>query len=206
MNLEFYGAPGCGKTYLVELITGVDRSIIAQKARNKYVRILKKFSCYTPTSIVYRMKIGGIVNTNQLRWKYFDIEPQEMINSFIMVGSAYKLFTTKNFILDEGLIQRIISFSINFEVGEDDTKKIVSIFKPSLKNTRVVYIDCNRDQLFYSIEKRSRKIALMDFLNQETLIRYVDEYLDRCIYILNHFNFEFITRDCFDDFVSRNRK
>ena len=52
-RIEFFGLPGCGKTFLVEKITSIDRKTLSQKATNKISTNDKKLlSFLRPLSII----------------------------------------------------------------------------------------------------------------------------------------------------------
>ncbi len=54
MKMEFFGPPGCGKTYIVENIRGISRESIKAKANNPILSKIKKASRYSPISLYYK--------------------------------------------------------------------------------------------------------------------------------------------------------
>ncbi|MCB2893880.1 hypothetical protein JXX00_08070 [Streptococcus suis] len=48
MNIEFFGPPGTGKTYITEKLTGISRQEQKDNSHKKSIRLLKNFSKYSP--------------------------------------------------------------------------------------------------------------------------------------------------------------
>lgn len=204
MKLEFYGPPGCGKTYILEKLTGVDRTQIRKEATSETLQILKKLSKLTPYSIYYKLKLKRLLKNAVLQPLYHETDLDTMIDSIVLVATSYRINLKSKKVLDEGLIQRIISLSINYNISDESTLEIIKFFKPLLTHVKVVSIYLSQEDLLKSIKLRNRKESKMDFLEETVLEDFIQKYVRLCRIVTQNFHFEEITREDFDLFIERN--
>lgn len=206
MKIEFFGPPGSGKTYLRELVTGENRQQIREKATNPILTKIKYLSRYSPISIVYRYKIRRILADEKLEYRYHDTSVNSMIDSIVLVATTYKLNLKAGKILDEGIIQRIISFGINYELSTKTIIQIIDLFKENIEDVRVIYVYLSVPDIIDSIKKRNRKESKMDFFDENVLINFVTTYEQVCNDVAEYFNFQRITRIDFEHFAKEYKE
>lgn len=205
MRIEFFGPPGTGKTYLIEKLRNMDRETISKKATNPILLFLKKASRFSPISIKYKYQIKQIIKSKNLISKYHDTSLNSMIDSIVLVATAYKIKPKDDIVLDEGLVHRIISLGVNYNLPNESVIKIISLFQNLLLNRRVISITLEKTSIIESIKQRNRKISKMDFFEDGVLVDFIEHYIELCQVVTDHFNFEEITRDHFEEFVKENR-
>lgn len=206
MKIEFFGPPGCGKTYITEKLTGVSRSEIRAKATSPILSKIKQLSRYSPVSIMYRRKIRKLLMDVELKPVYHDTDVRTMVDSIVLVATTYKMNLKSKNILDEGLVQRIISFSVNYNLSEAKTVELVAMFEDLLQTIKVVSIELPVASIIDSIKDRGRKESKMDYFEEEVLETFVQQYVHLCSVLTKRFGFESITRDDFDRFIEENKK
>lgn len=206
MKIEFFGPPGCGKTYITEQLTGVDRSEIRARATSPVLSKIKKLSRYSPASIIYRNRLRKLLSDMDLKPIYHDTDVQTMLDSIVLVATSYKMNLKFKNVLDEGLIQRIISFSINYGLPESKVIQITELFEELLKDIKVVAIEVPIKEIISSIKDRGRKESKMDYFEDDILTKFVEQYVNLCKTLTKYFGFESITRDDFDKFIEENRQ
>lgn len=205
MTIEFFGPPGCGKTYLTEQLTGLNRQEIRKKATNPILAKIKFLSRYSPVSIWYRYQIRRIILTENLSYRFHETSLDTMIDSIVLVATSYKLNLRVKNVLDEGLVQRIISLGINYELSVEKIIQIINLFSSIVKKQKVIYIYSSIGDILIGIKDRNRKEAKMDFFDDDVLIEFVSRYEYVCNRVAKYFNFQSITREDFDRFVKENK-
>lgn len=206
MKIEFFGPPGCGKTYLTEQLTGKNREAIRKEATNPFLAKIKYLSRWTPLSLWYNYQLRKLLPTKNLNYKFHNTSITEMLDSIILVASTYKLFPKKRSLLDEGLVQRIISFGVNYELSDEKIINLIEYFCSNLKHVKVVYIALPIEETLSAIKERNRKEAKMDFLDEAQLLEFIQRYKHICERIATVYNFQKITRQEFEQFVEECRE
>ncbi|MGT2910905.1 hypothetical protein ACVR1I_04210 [Streptococcus cameli] len=205
MKIEFYGPPGCGKTYIVEKLTGTSRELIRKKATSPFLAKLKLLSKYSPQSLYFKRNVKKILKNESSQPLFHETDKNLMIDSIILVATSYKLKIGSKNILDEGLVQRIISLAINFGLSNEKTIELIAFFEPLLKEVKVVSVSLSFEELWDSIKKRGRKESKMDYFDDATLGAFVRRYIELCEVVTSTFKFEEITRADVNTFVERNK-
>lgn len=201
MRTEFFGLPGCGKTYLVEKITGIDRNRITKKATTPLILFVKKLSRFSPISLYYRFRIKKIIGNDKLRFVFHSTNIDEMIDSIVLVASAYKMKISPNGVLDEGIIQRVVSLGVNYNLDKKDIFNIITIFRNLLFDTEVIFVKISVYEAYDAIKERNRKESKMDFFDESTLLQYLQNYKEICEDISEKFGFTVIQRSQFPYFI-----
>ena len=204
-RIEFFGLPGCGKTFLVEKITSIDRKTLSQKATNKYLQMIKKLSKFSPTSLYYKFRLRKILANSTKHHKYHDTNWNDMLDSIVLVASAYKMRAGGKGVLDEGIVQRTISFAINYDLDGQTIIKILESFESLFQTTDVIFVEISSEEAFKSIKERNRKESKMDFFSDETLLDYLKEYEVVCKEIAEHFHFKTLHKNDFGQFIEERK-
>lgn len=63
-----------------------------------------------------------------------------MLDSIVLVASAYKMRAGGKGVLDEGIVQRTISFAINYDLGGQTIIKILESFESLFQTTDVILL------------------------------------------------------------------
>ncbi|NQK45296.1 hypothetical protein HO505_05100 [Streptococcus suis] len=206
MNIEFFGPPGTGKTYITEKLTGISRQEQKDNSHKKSIRLLKNFSKYSPLSLFYRYKIKKVLSGKVLHYHYHDTSLEEMIDSIVLVATSYRLNLRPDGILDEGLVQRVVSMGINFQLSKNTILGLIELFSLPLSDVKVVFISMDKSKILRSIQERGRKESKMDYFEDDKLTNFVEQYIEVCQFIAESFHFETITRSDFSKFIEENKR
>lgn len=205
MKIEFFGPPGCGKTYVKEKIVGISREEISQKANNRVLAKVKKLSKYSPISLYYSKKLRAMLFNEDLSAVFHDLTISDMLDSIVLVATSYKIGFSSHSILDEGLVHRIISLGVNYNLSTEKVIEIISFFQPILKNVDVIFISASINEILESIRLRNRKESKMDYFNEYKLEKFVKKYDMICHEVATYFNFREIRRQEIDDFIREKK-
>ena len=107
--------------------------------------------------------------------------------------------------LDEGIVQRTISFAINYDLDGQTIIKILESFESLFQTTDVIFVEISSEEAFKSIKERNRKESKMDFFSDETLLDYLKEYEVVCKEIAEHFHFKTLHKNDFRQFIEERK-
>lgn len=178
MLLELYGLPGSGKSFIIKKINrntfiGFTKNI---KIKKIVIKLGKKISIWMPSSIILKNKIYCIIKNISLKPLYIERSINEHINNIIMIAFGYKWRGKRNLYMDEGIIHRIVSFAVNYNIPIEQTFLIINLFEKYLKNSVIIYLDVNVNDCLNGIKKRNRHICEMDELKGEKLKQYLNSF------------------------------
>lgn len=102
--------------------------------------MIKKLSKFSPTSLYYKFRLRKILANSTKHHKYHDTNWNDMLDSIVLVASAYKMRAGGKGVLDEGIVQRTISFAINYDLGGQTIIKILESFESLFQTTDVILL------------------------------------------------------------------
>lgn len=191
MIIELFGLPGSGKTYAINKIKGNNLLNVTSENRimNIILSFLKQVSLYMPSSLRLKRKLVCTFNKILTYPIYINNPKSFYIDNLTVVAFGYKHSGNKDIYMDEGIIHRIVSFSVNYNVDLEVFDEIVKIFTPYLSNVKIVYLDVDIDECIDSIKKRNRHDCKMDEMSKDLLDEYLKKYRFYFDYIMSKYNF-----------------
>lgn len=202
MIYELYGVPGAGKTALINKVKGKDTISFkgALGIKDKLFSLLKIFVAYIPSSIAYKVAIKKIIGNRNLKAHYISSTVAHNINNIVMVAFGYK-YLKGNLYMDEGIIHRIMTFAINYDINIEDTLRLVDVFSDCMCNVKSFYLKEPVALCFQSIKQRNRHESEMDEMEDEKLIIFLNEYEQYSEAIEKRYGHLIITRENFKDLI-----
>ena len=95
---------------------------------------------------------------------------------YALVNDMFR-HTNRIVINDEGKVHRIITLAVLYGV---DIKRLMDIYIKNPHDEDVRYIDTTVDTAYANIKKRNRKVCQMDYLPNETLLTYLQDFRITC--------------------------
>lgn len=200
MFLELFGCPGAGKTFLLNNLKSNCQIGVSSECylKNIAINFCKKIVPFLPFSLVLKYKLLKCIKTKCIYGKYLNKNINYFLDSIIMVVFGYQyLNKNKVIIVDEGIIHRVTTLSVNFGLGFDEVKGIINTLKKYLKKNKFIYLDVPIDICFKSAINRKRKKCEMDYFDQEKLLLFITDYKKYFDYICDYYSFFKITRTNF---------
>lgn len=197
MILELFGSPGSGKTYAINQIhPGAikEQKNIVDSMLEPLKRIIKNCLALTP----YAFKIRHIIydslsNVSLSSPKYKPVRINDFIWNISMLGAVYK-YSKGNIFMDEGIVHRTISMSINYGINRATCCTIIKNLSFVIENVRVLFLDVPIDICMKSIEDRNRHMCSIDELSGDELFHFLKAYEEYCKHVALTFKFEQIDR------------
>lgn len=179
MILELYGCPGSGKTYFITKLKGKDN--VTEKVDKCFIRkrlacLLKKCVCYTPSAIMLKWQMKMILKNEAGCSVYFHRSYSEFFNSLAMMASIYKYLKIKDLYVDEGIIHRIVTMAVNYQLNIKIVFRIADLLQKYLKGVNIYYLDVPIENCIESIRKRDRHESAMDEFNEVILEKFLKSY------------------------------
>lgn len=191
MIVEYFGIPGCGKTYQANIykkelkrqgLSYIDLS--RWKGMPLWLKIFYKF---LDISLILLPKYRKLYNQFHLLCKdsydkkpaYLPFSVDYCIGRIVCSIFLQDVFSRSKKILinDEGLMQWVVFFNIQYNISTDS---ILSILEPLNKNCRTIFIDTTINAAFENIKKRNRHVCEMDKMEDSQLMKYLIEYDKVC--------------------------
>lgn len=178
MIFELYGLPGSGKTFMINKIMGnlLEKTEKESIIKKTCIKMAKKFSIWMPSSIKLKKQIYSIIQDASLTPLYIKREVHTYIDNIIMVAFGYKWNRQHMIYMDEGIIHRIVSFAVNYNLTIEQVFLIINLFKKQLNRSFIVYLDVDINICLDGIQNRKRHICEMDELSKEKLECYLYSY------------------------------
>jgi hypothetical protein len=201
MIVELCGLPGAGKTYLIKRIKG-DAMICMtsdKAALNKIISVLKKISLIMPSSIMLRNKILSVLGTETFSPKYYDIRIKEYARNLSVVAFGYRYSQKRNLFMDEGIVQRIVNLSVNYDLPIEKTYELIDLVQDNLKNVSVYYLDVGIEECKKSILSRDRRMYRFDEIRDERLDAILERYKYYFDLIVAKYDIKAIGRDDYQE-------
>lgn len=197
MIVELFGLPGAGKTYVINTIRGNCTIGVESKNRFKkfFINIIKSFSLFTPESLKLKRDIHGLLKLDSSEPLFISTSIEKHLNNIALVIFGYSHSTRSKLFLDEGIIHRVVSFAVNYNLELDVVLKITDIVIPYLKLVNCFYLDCDVQECFSSIKSRNRHFCEMDELDDTKLIAFLSAYKVYFNAIQEKYHFPVITRE-----------
>ena len=193
MVIELYGSPGAGKTYIKEQLIEEEGCQGSPNKENPLIRIAKRLVIYLPSSRKIRKKIiKKIENVNEPA--YNNVTLESCVDNIVMVLFGYR-HTRRKLFMDEGVVHRLISMSVNFRIGFDCLSEILDSLSPWLEDVTVFYLFAEPEECYQSIKKRNRHICNIDELEDGELRNYLRDYKLYCDYVYKKMGYQRISRN-----------
>lgn len=197
MIVELFGLPGAGKTYVINAIKGngtigVESTFLIKRF---IVSILKRVSLITPESKKLKKRILSVLKTDSLSPLYTSTSVVKHVDNIILVMFGYSHSAGRTLFLDEGIIHRIVTFAVNYNLESDTVLKILDIVIPYLSSINVFYLDCDVQDCLSSIKTRNRHFCEMDELNELELHNFLLSYKFYFELVQDKYHFPTITRN-----------
>ena len=131
MIIELFGLPGCGKTHLINEIRG--NSPLALVSENRIKRIViyfaKLLSSFTLESVFLRKKLMNVLSKQELHPIYLKKDYRKYIKNLVMLCFGYKHAGSKTLFMDEGIIHRVVSLAVNYNLEIDSVFLLIECLK-----------------------------------------------------------------------------
>ena len=206
MIIELYSIPGAGKTTIIKSLTGGNATSFSKNRHAKAIVInfAKEVAKYMPSSLKYKKKIKQAVTSYAKRKPQFiERSFEKHLNSIVLVAWGY-VKSSKDIYMDEGLIHRIITLSVNYGLSDQELIRVVGVFKDVLQRASCFYLDVPAEECFEGIKKRNRHKCEMDELTDDQLKVFLNRYAHCCELVKNNYHHETVTRSNYD--VMRRNK
>lgn len=202
MIFELYGVPGAGKTTIINKVCETNDASYSPKAgvKSTVISIIKVLSAYIPSSLAYKRKIRKIISNVKMASVYTSASVNHNINNIVMVAFGYK-HLKRTVYMDEGILHRIITFSINYNLGIEKAIKIFALFNDCTGGVKSFYLKVPIDECFKSIKKRNRHESEMDEMEDDKLWIFLQEYESYCNAISKKYGHYIITRDSYRELM-----
>lgn len=201
MIIELFGLPGCGKTHLINEIRG--NSPLALVSENKIKRIViyfaKLLSSFMPESVFLRKKLMDILSGQELHPIYLEKDCQKYIENLVMLCFGYKHAGSKTLFMDEGIIHRVVSLAVNYNLGVNSVFLLIECLKKYVCISKIFFLDVPIEECLKGIEERNRHSCLMDELKGSELKAFLLSYQKYFDAIQKKYNFLRITRNQYDE-------
>ncbi len=92
-----------------------------------------------------------------LHYHYHDTSLEEMIDSIVLVATSYRLNLRPDGILDEGLVQRVVSMGINFQLSKNIILGLIELFSLPLSDVKVVLYLWTNQRFYVQFKKEDEK-------------------------------------------------
>lgn len=200
MIVELFGCPGAGKTYIINAIKG--DSSIAMTSKNKFTSVMiglaKRLVVFSPNMLILKRRVKNVIRGKRLEARYINKSINYLLDKIIIVAFGYgRLENKKHIFMDEGIIHRVVSFAVNYNLEIEDVLNILKILEPYFKKSMVFYLDVSETKCFEGIRKRNRKECEMDFFDDVKLKAFIKEYKKYFDSICYYYHFEKITRESY---------
>ena len=116
MIIELYGCPGCGKTYLIQRITGQTNTVAMSDSniKNMLINIAKKTSLLSPKSMRLNRKILSCVKNENDKPLYVNKVVEYFVRNIVLLSFGYR-HIKKDMFMAEGLVHRVAK-AVNFGI------------------------------------------------------------------------------------------
>lgn len=198
MIIELYGNPGAGKTYIINTLKCTQRTEKLRKnsvIRSSLLAAAKWCTTVMPSSLKIKKQIKLLLMTENNKPIYNQVSVNRYINKILLLAFSYKYLSKKRIVMDEGLIHRIISMSINYGISTDTTFKIIDLFQKYLINLKIFYLSVSVDECFRSVKERDRHRCGIDELTDEQLRDFISDYEVYCNIVCERYKHIKINRD-----------
>ena len=101
--------------------------------------------------------------------------------------------------MDEGLIHRIMTFAINYDLGIENTFRMIDIFSGCMSNVKSIYMKVPVIECYKSIKGRDRHEVEMDNFDDEKLLKFLNDYELYSDAIVKKYGHPIITRDKYEE-------
>lgn len=200
MMIEFYGIPGSGKSFYAnqykQKLSEEGKAYI-DLSRHSGMSIWLKFfykiaDCVVCVLPKYRKEFKHLQEACIGCSKepvYLPLSLKYCIEDIVLSLFLYDIFRRVKCIVinDEGLLQRIATFAVNYNV---DLCKLLFACDIKRRNIDNVFINLPVSAAFDNIKKRNRHVCPMDELSENTLIAYLHAFDDACKKIDSSINSE----------------
>ena len=193
MIIELFGSPGSGKTYAINVMQPGTRPKNIHNSisfRSKAIELIKKIIIFLPYSFRVRKVIRCELNADLSTYKpiYKPVQINDFINNISMLAFVYK-YSKKDVFMDEGIVHRVISMCINYDISKEICASIIKSLEFALVSTKSIYLDVNEAECINSIKNRNRHEVAIDELEGDNLVRFLSLYQLYCNYICNRFDY-----------------
>ena len=195
MIIEYYGIPGCGKTYQTNLY----KQQLSQEGK-QYIDIsrysgmplwLKVFYKIADYAILVLPKYRRQIAEYRKACKNCSKEPafvpfslKYCIQDIVLYSLVYDVFGKfERFVInDEGRLHRVISLIVQFNPPFEE---IMSIYNDNFHGEKCSYVRTSVETAFSNIKKRNRNICPMDEMDDKSLKAYMLTFYNVCEKTLN---------------------
>jgi hypothetical protein len=195
MIVELYGSPGAGKTYIKDRVIPGEVEAANRKNRKWFVKFVKRAVLLFPFSFICRKKIYEIIGGHDYKPIYNNVTVSSCVNNIVMVLYGYTHLKSKKRFMDEGVIHRIISLSVNYNFHIKTVFEIIDYVTPFLGQIKEFYLYLNPEECYKSIKERDRHECNIDELDDESLRKYLDAYKYYCDAVCQKYRHSLVTRE-----------
>lgn len=195
MIIELFGYPGSGKTYAIQQVIGNNSTNVSTGYWNKkFGMFFKKLAIWMPESIILRRKIRQLIKGINTHPIFFERKKNKYINNLALLAFGYHWAGKKNIYMDEGIVQRVVAFAVNYGMSAEQMLSLLNVFKKYIEKATVIYYDVEMTVCLNSIKIRNRHQCEMDTLDDSRLYYFMQCYAFYFNVINLHYRFIRCTR------------
>ena len=198
MIVELFGCPGAGKTYILNLIKGNTKIAMVSTDKHKaaLISLAKSAVIYLPSMMVLKYRLKMAISKKKYTPIYIDKSVDYFLNKIIIVAFGYNRWPSdKNLYMDEGIIHRVISLAVNYNLEIGEIKNLLRILEPYISRANIFFLDVPEKVCFKSVHERKRKDCEMDFFDDATMIKYIQAYSKYFNFVCDFYRYQRITRE-----------
>lgn len=201
MIVEYFGIPGCGKTYQAVLYKQQLNSkgkryidISRYSGMPLWLKVFYKLADYTILILPkYRKQIAKYREVCKGALKepaFVPLSLNNCINDIVLYSLIYDVFGRLGRIVvnDEGQLHRVIFLNVQFGVALDN---LIPIYHSFRHREFCRYVKTTSEIAIQNIKRRNRRACIMDELKDETLRDYIKSFEGGCSKI-ESFHLEFV--------------
>lgn len=174
MSTELFGMPGSGKSTYLEALGGTG-DIRAGQGKGGIRSALKKALMLTPYAVKKRRSLGRLIPLTEKKSIFSDYTLKEYANRLVLLSAVYH-HSRRPVFMDEGIVHRIITLILNYELTADLLCPLTALFEDALSGVDVIYLDVPVNECLRRIHFRARKECALDMTGDDALVEYLQRY------------------------------
>lgn len=213
MIVEYFGIPGCGKTYQANLYKKeLERKGIAYIDLSRwkgtplwlkiFFKVTDKLFVIWPKYRNMRCRLRNLCkDVYSKKKKYLPFSVNYCIDRIISSVFLEDVFGNCNKIAinDEGLMQWVIFLNVQYGVEISD---ILLYIEPFNCQASMTFIDTHISNALDNIRKRNRHICPMDEMEDMALKGYLEDFYSACVHTVSLLNSKRIMLNCTKTIIS----
>ena len=185
MIYELFGMPGCGKsTYLRK--KSINAGVVAGSANSGIKKIIKSLLLFSPFALLQKKRWYSFIDDKIKYSSIIGCTSRNYLNRIILLISVYH-YVRKDVYVDEGVIHRIITYTIAFNLDEKKMLLMIKMFIDAIDDINITYLCSTPTQSYEAIKKRDRHECSFDELDDDEIYAYLERYYSLADIVLTNF-------------------